>query len=132
MITPRLQLVAIFVIALFFVFLFTMLKKNQVALKYALLWMFSGLILLILAVFPGILDSFSRLIGVYSSVNALFAVLVGFIIILMISLTSIVSSEKREIVRLVQELSVLENRVRELEQKPDPAANPKPASTEDQ
>ena len=132
MITPRLQLVAIFVIALFFIFLFTMLKKNQVALKYALLWMLSGLILLILAVFPGILDSFSRLIGVYSSVNALFAVLVGFIIILMISLTSIVSSEKREIVRLVQELSVLENRVRELEQKPDPAADPKPAPTEDQ
>lgn len=115
MITVRLQIVAIVLIVLFFVFLFFMLKKNQVALKYALLWMLCGVILLLLSIFPGLLDSFSRLIGVYSSVNALFAVLVGAGIVLLISLTAIISREKHEIVSLVQALSVLENRVRQLE-----------------
>ncbi len=115
MITARLQIVAIVLIVLFFLFLFSMLKKNQIALKYTLLWMFSGFVMLILAIFPGLLDSFAKLIGVYSSVNALFAVMLGCCIILMISLTAIISKEKHEIVRLVQALSVLENRVRELE-----------------
>ncbi len=121
MISLRLQIVAIFLIVLFFIFLFSMLKKNQVALKYALPWMFSGIALLVLAIFPGLLDSFAALIGVYSSVNALFAVLLGCCIILLITLTCVISREKREIVSLVQALSVLENRVRELEKKVAPS-----------
>ena len=71
--------------------------------------------MLLLAFFPGLLDRFAQFIGVYSSVNALFAVLIFCGVLVMISLTSIVSKEKREIVRLTQEMGMMENRLRELE-----------------
>ena len=115
MISDRLQIVAIIVTIVFFFCLIRMLKKNDFALKYSLLWLLSGAIMLVLAIFPGILDWFASLIGVYSSVNALFAVLICCGIMLMISFTSIISKEKKEIVRLVQEMAVLDNRLRELE-----------------
>lgn len=115
MISHRLQIFAILAVLAFLAVLIILLRKNRLSLKYSLLWLFSGIVLLVLSLFPGLLDSFSRLIGVYSSVNALFAVLIGCIILLMISFTAIVSKEKKEIVRLVQEMALLENRLRELE-----------------
>lgn len=115
MISHRLQIVAIVAVLLFFFCLIKLLKKNQFAMKYTLLWMLSGVIMLVLAVFPQILDWFAGLIGVYSSVNALLAVLICCGIMLMISFTAIISNEKKEIVRLVQEMAIIDNRLRKLE-----------------
>lgn len=116
MITVRLQICAIVLVLVFLVVMFWLLRRGQLAMKYSLLWIFSGIIMLVLAVFPGVLDSFAKLIGVYSSVNALFAVMLFCGLALMISFTVIVSRDKREIVRLTQEISILEKRIRNLEQ----------------
>ena len=115
MISLRMQVFSIVAVVLFLVSLVALLRKNRLELKYSLLWLFSGLVMLLLAFFPGLLDRFAQFIGVYSSVNALFAVLIFCGVLVMISLTSIVSKEKREIVRLTQEVGMMENRLRELE-----------------
>ena len=116
MISFRLQIVAILVVLVFLLVVFLMLRKNRIALKYSLLWILSGVIMLVLAIFPGLLDGFSRLIGVYSSVNALFAVLLFCDVLLMISFTVILSKENREIVRLTQKMALMEKRIRDLEE----------------
>lgn len=115
MITARLQIVAVLTALVFLVILFLMLRKNRLALKYSLLWIFSGVVMLLLALVPGLLDMFSGLLGVYSSVNALFAVLLLCGLLLMISFTVIISKGNREIVRLTQQTALLEKRIRELE-----------------
>ena len=117
MITGRFQFFAIAAAVLFFVLLVWLLKRNRLSLKYCLLWLLSGIIMLVLAVFPGVLDWFSHVIGIYSSVNALFAVILFCGMMLMISFTVIVSREKQEIVKMVQRIALLENRIRELEKK---------------
>ena len=115
MITSRLQIFAVTAVIVFLAGMILLLKQKKLELKYSLLWLLSGLIMLIMALFPQLLDSFSALVGVYSPVNALLAVMIGFGLMLMISFTAIVSHEKKEIVRLVQEVSLLEKRIRELE-----------------
>ena len=117
MITQRLQWFAIIVGVLFLVMMIDLIRKNRVALKYALLWLFSGLLMILLAIFPKILDRMARLVGIYSPVNALFAVLLCCGLVLMISFSVIMSGNKKAIVRLTQEISLLENRIRELEGK---------------
>ena len=117
MITGRFQFFALAAAVLFFVLLVWLLKRNRLSLKYCLLWLLSGIIMLVLAVFPGVLDWFSHAIGIYSSVNALFAVILFCGMMLMISFTVIVSREKQEIVKMVQRIALLENRIRELEKK---------------
>lgn len=117
MITGRFQFFAIAAVALFFLLVFFLLKKNRLSLRYSLLWLLSGVIMLVLALFPGLLDRFARLIGIYSSVNALFAVIFFCGLMLMISFTVIVSREKQEIVRSIQRMAVLEKRIQELEKR---------------
>ncbi len=117
MITQRLQWFAIIVGILFLVMMIELIRKNRVALKYALLWLLSGVLMLLFAIFPQLLDRMARMIGIYSPVNALFAVLLSCGLVLMISFSVIMSGNKKAIVRLTQEISLMENRIRELEGK---------------
>ena len=117
MITQRLQWFAIIVGILFLVMMIELIRKNRVALKYALLWLLSGVLMLLFAIFPQLLDRMARMIGIYSPVNALFAVLLCCGLVLMISFSVIMSGNKKAIVRLTQEISLMENRIRELEGK---------------
>ena len=117
MITPRLKWFALIAGILFLVMMIELIRKKKVALKYALLWLLSGVVMLVLAIFPQLLDTMAGLIGVYDPVNALFAILLCCGLMLMISFSVIVSGNKKAIVKLTQEISLLENRIRELEGK---------------
>ena len=121
MITQRLHWFALIIGIVFLIMMIELIRKNRVSLKYALLWLFSGVILLLLAIYPRLLDRLARLIGVYSPVNALFAILLCCGMMLMISFSVIVSGNKKAIVRLTQEISLLEERIRELEKRAEPA-----------
>lgn len=116
MITQRLQMVALVAGILFLVMMIDLIRKNRVTVKYALLWLLSGVIMIVLAVFPQLLDLLAGLIGVYSPVNALFAILLCCGLVLMISFSVIMSGNKKAIVKLTQEISLLENRIRKLEE----------------
>ena len=115
MITTRMQLCTIAAVLIFFFAIINLIKNRRLLLKYSLLWLFSGLAMLVLAVFPGLLDRFARLLGIYSSVNALFAVLIFCGLVVMISFTVIISRDNQQIVRLAQKTALLEKRIRELE-----------------
>lgn len=115
MITTRMQLFTIAAVLIFFFAIINLIKNRKLLLKYSLLWLFSGLAMLVLAVFPGLLDRFARLLGIYSSVNALFAVLIFCGLVVMISFTVIISRDNQQIVRLAQKTALLEKRIRELE-----------------
>ncbi len=115
MITRRMQLLSVALAVLFLALVVSLVRRNRISLKYSLLWLLCGTLLGVLAVFPQLLDRFAGWLGIYSPVNALFAVLLLFGGMMMLALTAIISREKREIVRLTQEAALLEKRVRELE-----------------
>ena len=110
----------IFFIAFALVFLaivvrYLVVKKFN--LKYALVWLLTSLVLLVLSVFPDFAIWVAGLVGIQTPVNAvfLFAILLSFIIIL--TLTAIVSHLNKRIWRLTQMHAILERRVRALEEK---------------
>jgi len=114
-ISLKLQLTMIFAVIIYFILLLFMLRRNSINLKYTLLWIFSGMLMLILAIFPRILDIFSALIGIHEPVNALFAVLFFCVIIILMSLTAIVSKQNYRIKKIAQVVALLEKRIRDLE-----------------
>ena len=75
MISRTLQSVMLLAVAMYFILLYLLLKKRSLHLKYTLLWIFSGVLMLALAVFPGLLDWFAGLIGIYEPTNALFSLI---------------------------------------------------------
>lgn len=100
----------------YFCLLVFFLKKGTLSLKYSLLWIFSGISMGILVLFPELLYLFVYIIDIKSPVNGLFALCIFFIVIIMMSLTSIVSKQNDKIKCLVQDNALLELRIRELEE----------------
>lgn len=110
----------IFFIAFALVFLAVVLRYliiKKLNLKYALVWLLTSLVLLLLAIFPNVAIFAAGFVGIELPVNAvfMFAILLAFIIIL--TLTAIVSHLNKRIYRLTQMQAILEHRVRMLEEK---------------
>lgn len=117
MISSKLQIISLLAIAVYYFVLFYLLKKKSLSLKYTLLWLFSGLVMLVFVLFPGLLTWFSTFVGIGVPTNALFAVISFCAIMLLISLTSIVSRQTERIKSLTQTIAMLEKRIKELERK---------------
>lgn len=115
MLPARLTITLLIGLALYFFIILMLLKNKKISLKYTLLWLLSGLLLVIPVVFPSILSSISTLFGFQSSMNGLVVMLIAFVIIIVMSITSIVSNQSRKIRNLVQYSAMLEKRIRELE-----------------
>lgn len=119
MISTTLRIAMLIAVAVYFWLVVHLLKKKSLNLKYTLLWLLSGLIMLLLAVFPQLLNGFATLLGIYEPTNALFAVIFFCIIIILMSITAIVSKLNDKSKRLIQSLALLERRVRMLEERKD-------------
>lgn len=115
MIPATLRLVLIAALVVYFVMILVFLKNKTLELRYTLLWMFAGVVLAVLVIWPETLTRLIRLVGIQSNMNGLFLMAIAFIVMIMMSLTSIVSRQTNKIRNLVQEIAILEKQVRELE-----------------
>lgn len=102
----RLQLVAIVAAGMLFLLVLELVRRRRLMERYALMWMPAAVVLIGLAAWHGGLGVISRAIGVIYPPNALFAVALGFILLLLLHFSASVS-------RLSDQTKVL--RVRQLE-----------------
>lgn len=117
--SDTLRIVLIIGLLAYFFVVFNLLKKKRMKLKYTLLWILMGVIMLVLLVIPELLEVITNALGIVSAVNGLFTFAVGFLILLTLVLTSIVSTQSEKIKALVQSNALLEKRMRDLENKSD-------------
>ena len=103
-------------IIFYFVLIFHFLRKKELALKYTLLWLAAGVIMLFFDLFPTLLTFMVHLFGIELPVNGIFAICIFFLIILLMSITSIVSKQTERIRTLTQYTATLEKRIRQLEE----------------
>lgn len=94
-----------------------LLKKQKLNLRYALTWLLMAFVMLVVAVFPQIITWISKLMGIASDVNTVFVLQGVFVLLILLSLTSIVSKQTNRIRRLAQSQALLERRIRELEER---------------
>ena len=69
----------------------------------------------IMIYFPELLVWFVRLLGIESNMNGLYILCIAFIMMILMTLTSIASRQQLKIRILIQEISMMEKRIRELE-----------------
>lgn len=117
MLPINLRITLIIAVVCYFVLILLFLKNKSISLKYTLLWLFAGLIMGIMVFFPGTLVFLVHLLGIESNMNGLFILAIGFVIIILMSLTSIVSKQANRIKILVQQQAIMEKRIRDLEKK---------------
>ncbi len=111
-----LRMTLILAVIIYFVCIIVLLKKRRLELKYTLLWLFGGLVMVLILIFPDIFMSLMRKIGIVDATNGLFAAFSFIIIIILMSITSIVSKLNSGIRGLTQKCAIYEKRIRELEE----------------
>jgi hypothetical protein len=110
----RIQIVSIVAMAALFVLVFEMVRQRRLMERYALLWLFSAAVLLGLAVWKDGLESFARGVGIYYAPSALFAVALGFILLLLMHFSLVISRLTDQNKLLAQKVGMLQQQVDEL------------------
>ena len=117
MIPHTLQITLSIAVVCYFIIILYYLKKKMLELKYTLIWLVAGVIMGIMIYFPELLVWFVRVLGIESNMNGLYILCIAFIMMILMTLTSIASRQQLKIRILIQEISMLEKRIRELEVK---------------
>jgi len=102
-------------IVIYFYILLYLIKRKMLNLKYSLLWIFSGFIMLVIAIFPKIAVGITKSLGIVNVTNGLFSLIIFFILIILMSVTAIVSKMKENNKQLIQKCAMLEKKIVEME-----------------
>jgi hypothetical protein len=111
----RIQVVAIIGSALLLLAILELVRRRRLLERYALLWLFSALVLLGLAIWDELLSEVAGSIGVATPVNALFFVAFAFVLVLLLHFSIAVSRMADQTKVLAQRLALLEERQRHRE-----------------
>ena len=95
--------------------IFTSIRRERLSIRYSMLWIASGLGILIVSSSRKLLDILASLLGIYYPPSALFLLATFFILVLLFHLTVAISSLKSRSTRLAQELALLRQRIEGLE-----------------
>jgi hypothetical protein len=110
----RLQILAIIVTAGLFVLVFELVRQRRLLERYALLWLFSSAVLLGLSIWRGALEELASAVGIFYAPSALFAVAFGFVLVLLLHFSLVISRLAEQSKVLAQRVGLLQYEVDEL------------------
>ena len=111
----RLQIVAIAGAVGLLLFVLELVRRRALMERYALLWLFSSIVILVLAIWDEALGLLARQLGILSAPNALFFVAIGFVLLLLLHFSAAMSRLTDQSKVLAQKQAMLEERLRDLE-----------------
>jgi len=103
----ELQIAAIATLIVFFGWVLYLVRFQRLSLRDSLLWLLSTGIVLVFALFPGLLQSLARIIAVQVPSNALFALAIVYLTLNVLSLTIALANASMRTRRLAQECALL-------------------------
>jgi hypothetical protein len=110
----RLQLIAIVVTAGLFILVFELVRQRRLLERYALLWLFASAVLLGLSIWRGALEELASAVGIFYAPSALFAVAFGFVLVLLLHFSLVISRLAEQTKVLAQRVGLLQHEVDEL------------------
>jgi hypothetical protein len=108
----RVQLIAVAVTLGLFLLVFELVRRRRLLERYALLWLLSSVVLLVLAIWSGLLERVSDLAGIEVPSNALFVVGFAFVLALLLHFSLAISRLSDETKVLAQQVARLDHELR--------------------
>lgn len=82
------------------------IKKFKMQIEYAIFWVIFSVALIIMAIYPKIFDIASKILGVYSSANLVFAFIIFILLVKVFLMTVELSSLETRVKELTQEIAL--------------------------
>ena len=110
----KLQILAIVASSGLVLIVFELLRRRRLIERYALLWLLSSVVLLVLSIWTGLLEIISNAVGIVYPPNALFMIAFAFVLVLLLHFSLAISRLSGETKVLAQKVARLDKDVREL------------------
>lgn len=100
---------AILFSVLFVIFIIALVRNNKLQENYSILWIIFSICIVVLSIFPGIINKIADWFGVIYQPSILY--LFGFVVlaIYIIHLSIVLTKQNKRIIRLTQEIGILKN-----------------------
>ena len=112
----RIDIVALIVSALLLLAVLELVRRRKLTEEYSFLWIGCSIVLLVLSVKREILDITARWLGVHYPPVILLLLLILMVFVASLCFSVIVSRQRRQIERLIEETAMLSAELRELRQ----------------
>jgi hypothetical protein len=96
------------------VLVFSLLRTQRIREKYAAIWIVLALAVVLLGVFPNLAAAASRLVGVLTPINLVFAIAAAVLFAVCVQLSSELSRSEEHLRKLAERMALLELEVRSL------------------
>jgi hypothetical protein len=118
--TPfRVSIAAAIAALILLIIIFELIRSRRLQERYALLWLLTGLVIFVLAIWRSLLSSAADLVGIAYPPSALFVLASFFIMLVLLHYSTVISKLSEQNTRLAQRLAILENRLGEEQSEPD-------------
>lgn len=113
----RLQVCLIIISMAFAGYIFSLVRKGALELKYTLAWCLMGLILVVISIEPDLVVILSKILGIGLPVNAVFLLGIFCILIIILTITVAVSRASVRTKRLAQEIALVKLELAQIKHK---------------
>lgn len=96
---------------LFLLFIIELVRKNKILEKYSLLWLFFGVVLLVISSTPFFIEKIAQILGVFYAPSVLFFFGLIYLLAYCIHITIAYSKQAQRITRLTQEIAILKENI---------------------
>jgi hypothetical protein len=111
--TPfRVSLAAAIAAGILLLVIFELIRSRRLQERYALLWLLTGVVIFVLAIWRGLLGRVSDLVGIAYPPSALFILAAFFILLVLLHYSTVISKLSEQNLALAQRLALLEHRFR--------------------
>ena len=109
------QVGAVIVSAALLLLVIDLVRRRKLTEEYSFIWILCAVALLVLSLWRDILHVTARWLGVYYPPAVLLLVLIFFVFVASLYFSVVISGQRRQIERLVEEVALLDQRLREAE-----------------
>jgi hypothetical protein len=114
----RLTFFAAVAVVLVLAAIIELIRRHRLQERYALLWIATGSVMLMLALWRAALHAFANLVGIAYPPSALFMVAGLFVFVVLLHFSTVLSRLSEQNKTLAQRLALLEERLRERDERP--------------
>ncbi len=105
--------ILLFIFSIFgFAIILLLLKKEKIPVKYSMVWFLSLLVICVVSLFPISIYKITSLIGFKTTANLVIGIILTLLLFITMVLTIIISNQNKKMILLVQEISILKEKVK--------------------
>ena len=113
------KIIAIAVSGFIFLMVIELIRRNHLKERYSLIWLAASIVLLVFSSWRGLLHFIALKLGIYYPPSFLFLLAIGFLVVLLLHFSTVISSQSDQNKRLAQEIGILRSRLDLLEKSND-------------